>query len=255
MRGVELTEAQRREVEEALRRGDLAPRVRERLEMVKAVGLGDDLGRIARWSGRRARTIRRWVRAYARRGAAGLGDAARSGRPAQVDAAYLAALERAAEAPPRELGLPFDAWTSGRLSAYLAEATGVRVTASWVRHLLARRRFACGRPKHTLKHLQHPAAVAASRAELAAVGEKGAGGAGALRAALPGRDASRDQPLPVPGLASQGEAADAPRSRQQSARHGVWQRRSTWTQPDRARAGRPGQRGVPALSGPAADPA
>jgi transposase len=172
VRGVELTAAQRCEVEELLRRRDLAPRVRERLEMVKAVGLGDDLGRIRAWSGREARTIRRWVRAYARAGLAGLADGARGGRPARADAAYLAALERAADTPPRDLGLPFDAWTSARLGAYLAETTRVRVTASWLRHLLARRRFACGRPKHTLKHLQDPADVARCAGELAAAENK-----------------------------------------------------------------------------------
>jgi transposase len=167
VRGVELTDAERCEVEEALRRRDLAPRVRERLEMVKAVGLGEDLDRIARWSGREARTIRRWVRAYRRWGVAGRSDAARSGRPTQANAAYLAALERAADTPPRDLGLPFAAWTSARLSAYLAETTRIRITASWMRHLLPRRRFACGRPRHTLKHLQDPAAVARCECELA----------------------------------------------------------------------------------------
>ena len=121
VRGVELTDAQRSEVEELLRRPDLTSRMRERLEMVKAVSLGDELRRITAWSGREAGTIRRWVRAYTKRGLAGLSDAARSGRPAQADAAYQAALERAAETPPRDLGLPFDAWTSARLSAYLAE--------------------------------------------------------------------------------------------------------------------------------------
>ena len=165
--GVELTAAQRCEVEEVLRRHDLTPRVRERLEMVKAVGLGDELSRIKEWSGREARTIRRWVRAYAKRGLGGLTDAARRGRPARVDAVYLVALERAADTAPRELGLPFDAWTSARLSAYLAETTRVRITASWLRHLLARRRFACGRPKHTLTHRQDPADVDRCARELA----------------------------------------------------------------------------------------
>jgi transposase len=172
VRGMELGEERRGEVEEALRRRDLTPRVRERLEMVKAVGLGYDVSRIEEWSGREARTIRRWVRAYLRRGLAGLADAPRSGRPAEADAAYLAALERAADTPPRDLGLPFDAWTSARLSAYLAETTKVRVTPGWLRHLLARRRFACGRPKHTLQHLQDPDDVARCERELAAAEKK-----------------------------------------------------------------------------------
>ena len=43
-------------VEAALWRRDLAPRVRERLEMVKAVALGYSLAEVARWSGRAERT-------------------------------------------------------------------------------------------------------------------------------------------------------------------------------------------------------
>jgi len=167
VRGVELTEAQRSDVEELLQRRDLTRQMRERLEMVKAVGLGYAANQITEWSGRQARTMRRWVRAYKRRGLAGLSDAARSGRPVQADAAYLTALEQAVETSPRALDLPFDVWTSGRLSAYLEETTHVRITPSWLRHLLAQQRFACGRPKHTLKHLQDPTDVERCQRELA----------------------------------------------------------------------------------------
>ena len=114
---VMLTDEQRAEVEQLLRRRNLTPRVRERLEMVKAVGLGYGREAIEGGSGRSARTIRRGVRAFARRGIAGLADAPRAGRPAFADPASLEALERAVDTPPRELGRPFDAWTPARLSA------------------------------------------------------------------------------------------------------------------------------------------
>ena len=83
------------------------------------------------------------------------------------------------ETPPRELELPFDIWTSDRLSAYLTETTGVRV-------LLRRPAFVIGRPKHTLKHLQDAAAIAAFETDLAAAGEKGGRRPRLLRAASPG---------------------------------------------------------------------
>ena len=180
----EISDEQRGTVEGMLRRRDLAPRVRERLEMVKAAGLGGDLKEIARWSGRSPRTIRFWLDRFVTAGVIGLADAPRAGRPARADAAYLAALEQAVETPPRELGLLFDVWTSPRLSAYLTETTGVRIAPGWLRALLSRRDFACGRPKHTLKHLQDAAEVAACQAELAAVGGKGGRRAGSVRAAL-----------------------------------------------------------------------
>jgi transposase len=173
---IEIPAAARAAVEAQLRRRDLAPRVRERLEMVKAAALGQELEQIATWSGRSAGTVRRWLGRFRRGGSAALADAPRPGRPPKADAAYLAALETAVETPPPRLGLPFDVWTSARLSAYLAETTGVRLAPGWVRALLARRRFVSGRPKHTLTHLQDREEVALCEAELAVVGGKGGGG-------------------------------------------------------------------------------
>jgi transposase len=170
----------------ALRRRDLAPRVRERLEMVKGVALGHSPAEVARWSGRTERTVERWLRVFVARGIGALADAPRRGRPARADAAYLAALAQALETPPPALGLLFDAWTSDRLSAYLAETTGVRIAPGWVRALLARQRYRTGRPKHTLGHLQDAAARTACEQELQAVGEKGGGGRDRVRVPLPG---------------------------------------------------------------------
>lgn len=171
-------------VEALLRQRGLPSRQRERLEMVKAAWLGADIAAIAQWSGRTPRTVRRWLTAFREGGVGALADAPIPGRPAKADAAYLATLEQAVDTPPRSLGLPFDVWSSRRLSAYLAATTGVRIAPGWLRVLLHRQRFACGRPKHTLVHLQDPAEVAACEERLQAVGEKGAGAAGAVRAAL-----------------------------------------------------------------------
>ncbi len=170
---LEVTAAQRTAVEAALRRRDLAPRVRERLEMVKAAALGQDLDAIARWTGRTPETVRRWLAAFQADEIAALADAPRQGRPPKADAAYLAALEAAVATPPRTLGLPFDVWTSGRLSAYLADRTSVQISPSWLRTLLKRQDYVQSRPKHTLKHLQDPVATAACAELLAAVEKKG----------------------------------------------------------------------------------
>jgi transposase len=148
--------------------------------MVKASWLGEEVATIARWSGRTPRTVRRWLRAFREGGVPALAGAPIPGRPPKADATYLAALETAVETHPRTLGLPFDVWTSARLSAYLATTTGVRIAPSWLRVLLHRQRFACGRPKHTLEHLQDPEEVAACEQALQRAGEKGPADAGAL---------------------------------------------------------------------------
>ncbi len=91
-----------------------------------------------------------------------------------------AALEAAVATPPRTLGLPFDVWTSSRLSVYLAQQTGTRIAPGWLRVLLHQQRFACGRPKHTLDQLQDPADVERFIAEVTAAGEKSRRRSGAL---------------------------------------------------------------------------
>ena len=183
---IQVTEEQRRAVEMLLRRQALAPRQRERLEMVKAVGLGQDLAAIAQWSGRTPRTVRHWLQRFAAGGPAALLDAPRSGRPVQADAGYLQALDAALAPTPAALGLPYAVWTSARLTAYLAERTGVRIAPSWLRTLLKQRDSVHGRPKHTRKHLQDPIATAACADQLAAVEKKGGSGAGAVRTPLRG---------------------------------------------------------------------
>jgi hypothetical protein len=129
-------------------------------------------GEDRQWSGRTARTVDRWLRHYLAGGAA-----------AVADAAYRAALVTAVETPPRDLGLGFDVWTSPRLATYLAEQTGVRLSAGWIRALLNGQEFVSGRPKHTLKHLQDPEEVAACQEQLAAAEKKGGRRARAVRTA------------------------------------------------------------------------
>ena len=176
--------AQRAAVEAMLSTRDLAPRLRERLEMVKGAAAGWDVAVIAAWSGRTPRTVRRWLAAFRVGGIAALADAPHRGRPRRADATYLAALEAAVETDPRVLGQGFDVWTSARLSAYLAGTTGTRIAPGWLRVLLHRQRFANGRPKRSVAHLQDPVEVAACKERLRVVGEKGEGPPGDLRSAF-----------------------------------------------------------------------
>lgn len=169
-------------IEARLRACDVTPRERERLEMVKGAALDWDVAAIATWSGRTEATVRRWLRAFREGGVAALADAPRAGRPRQADADYLSAMETAVATVPRDLGQPFDVWTSARLSAYLAETTGTRIAPGWMRVLLHRQRFTYGRPKHSVAHLQDPAEVAACEARLREVGGKGGGTPRTLRA-------------------------------------------------------------------------
>jgi transposase len=177
---VVVTAEERAVVEARLARRDLPRRVRERLEMVKARAVGQGIPAISDWSGRSPRTVRYWLDRYRAEGIEGLADQPRAGRPPRADAAYRHALEEAVMRFPPELGLGFDVWTSARLSAYLAETTGVEIAPSWLRTLLAQQDFVCGRPKHTLRHLRDAEEVAVCEKELQAAGENRGPGPAAL---------------------------------------------------------------------------
>jgi Helix-turn-helix domain len=81
---VHITLDPRAEVERQLRRTDLTRRMRERLEMVNAAALGEDVGRIARWRGRAGARVEHWLARFATAGVAALADAPRAGRPVQA---------------------------------------------------------------------------------------------------------------------------------------------------------------------------
>ena len=130
---IELDDTARTTIQRMVQQRELTPRVRERLEMVKAADLGHDLATIAAWSGRSEVTVRHWLARCMATGAAGMADAPRPGRPVKANDAYLAALDQAVETTPSSLGLPFDVWTSARLSAYLTETTEVVVSPGWLR--------------------------------------------------------------------------------------------------------------------------
>jgi E3 ubiquitin-protein ligase DOA10 len=85
--GITVTREQREDVEGQLRRTDLRRRLRERLEMVKAAALGDDVERSARWSGRSVARVEQWLARCVAGGVAALADAPRSGRRVHADAA------------------------------------------------------------------------------------------------------------------------------------------------------------------------
>ena len=73
-------------------------------------------------------TVRRWLVRYQAEGLEGLMDAPRCGAPAKATRAYRERLLAVVRRRPRALGLPFSLWNGDRLSDYLAEKTGIRMS-------------------------------------------------------------------------------------------------------------------------------
>ncbi len=92
-------------------------------------------------------TRRRWQQ----RGMASLRDRPRPGRPVSITPAYRRELHKALRAGPLAYGYLFSVWSVPRLNAHLHSTTGIRLSETWLRHLLHAEGFVYRRPKHTLK--------------------------------------------------------------------------------------------------------
>lgn len=95
-------------------------------------------------------TVRRWLHRYAAEGIQSLEDAPRSGAPPKVTSEYREKLLSVARQRPRALDLPFSLWTGWRLADYLADLTGIRLSAVSVYRLLHQSGIHFNRPQHTI---------------------------------------------------------------------------------------------------------
>ena len=158
---VHLTEAQRAELRARTRAPGVAPRARDRLEMVRLADAGWSVPRIARHLGCHEQTVRRHVAAFLAGGFDALPDRPRPGRPPSVTAAHLDALEGLLDAGGRT-------WTMPQLVEWLAREHGVRVHPDHLRRLLHARGFTWQRTVASVAHKRRdPNAYDAKVAELA----------------------------------------------------------------------------------------
>ena len=78
----------------------------------------------------------------------GIYDAPQSGAPATVTPAYRERLQVVVRQRPRSLGQSYSLWTLQRLVDFMAEETGIRVSDSTVRRILADYDIVMSRPQH-----------------------------------------------------------------------------------------------------------
>ncbi len=95
-------------------------------------------------------TVRRWLVRYQAEGLNGLADAPRPGAVPRATRSYRDQLLAVVRRRPRALDLPFSLWTGDRLSDYLAERTGVRMSRASVYRLLRAGGVHLNRPQHTI---------------------------------------------------------------------------------------------------------
>ena len=144
---------------EQLHRGTNDADERSRCDMILWSSAGLTPPQIAERVRFHRRTVTRYIQRYEAEGLPGLYTKPRPGRPRRVTAEYEAKLLRAVEREPRALGLPFSNWTTANLAQYLAQETGITITARHVENYLKAHGWRLRRPVRTVKHKQDPERV------------------------------------------------------------------------------------------------
>ena len=137
---------------------------RERLEMVR-LAARHSVPWIAAQVGRHEQTVRRVVTRFLAQGFAGLADRRRTGRPATLTAAHLAAVEAHLDAAAAR----GETWTSPRLATWLAETHGVRVNHEYLGARLRARKYRWKRTKRSVRHKADSDLQAQAKAALEAL--------------------------------------------------------------------------------------
>jgi transposase len=124
-------------------------RVHERAQMVLlSVEQGLTAAQIAVIVRSSEQTVRTWLKRFQVEGAAGLADKPRPGAPPKTTPAYRQRLVEVVRQRPRSLGQPYSLWTLQRLADYMADESGIRVTAVTVRQILGEHEIVLSRPQH-----------------------------------------------------------------------------------------------------------
>ena len=145
MSRIELTAAQRAELRTRTHEADVAPRTRDRLEMVRLSDAGWTIPRIAEHLGAHEQTVRKYVKAFLAAGFAALPDRPRPGRPPRVTEDHLRAVEALLDAGGRT-------WTTRQVVDWLDREHGVRVHPDHLSRLLHARRFGWQRTVTSVAH-------------------------------------------------------------------------------------------------------
>jgi transposase len=96
----------------------------------------------------RPKTVRKWLRRFARSGAAALLDLPRSGRPPAAPAVAAQAVWTQLHQPPSVFGYVAAIWSVATLCQHLAARCSLRLSRWKVRRLMRVRRYRFTRPKH-----------------------------------------------------------------------------------------------------------
>jgi putative transposase len=145
---VSLSLEQRAELNRRARQPSVAPRLRDRLEMVRLSDLGLTIPQIAAHLDLHQHTVRKYLKAFLADGFAALPDRPIPGRPSTLTPQHLAALGELLD-HAATIG---QTWTIPHLCTWLEHEHGVRISARQMHRRLRHQRFRWKRTKPDLGH-------------------------------------------------------------------------------------------------------
>lgn len=173
---VRLTEEQRLELKRRTRKAGLAPRTRDRLEMVRLSDAGFSIPKIAEHLGAHEDTVRDWIKKFLSAETPSDGHTGSGGFEALPDKPHpgqrSVMTEEMLVGVKEHIRTSGRTWTTRQIADWIEAEYGVRLSLGWLRELLKRVDLAYKRTSRSLRHKQKPDEVAEKKAELTAL-EKG----------------------------------------------------------------------------------
>lgn len=165
---VHLLPEQRRELNRLARDREVAPRTRDRLEMVRLADLGYSIPKIAVHLQISEVRVRHWLKRFLTGGFDALPDAPHPGPATALTPEVL-------EAVRQQIRTSGQTWTAAQVADWVAERFGVRRTPDHLGRMLKRGNLSYKRTHRSLRHKRNPQRVAAAQAELRELEKRGIG--------------------------------------------------------------------------------
>jgi transposase len=170
---IHLSEEQRQELHQRAHTPGVAPRTRDRLEMVRLSDAGFSIPRIAGHLRISEVCVRSWIKRFLTGGFDALPDQPHLGQQSALTSEILQAIAQ-------QLAMEQQTWTAGQIADWVAERYGIQRSTKQMSRMLTRAKLSYKRTHRSLKHKQNPEEVAQKKRELSILEKGGRGSAGSV---------------------------------------------------------------------------
>ncbi|MGD1919649.1 MAG: IS630 family transposase [Pleurocapsa sp.] len=150
-----LSQEQQKKLQKELKKQEHAE-VRERILILLLLNDGKTQREIANFLGCSLRKIAYWCVHDDPENLESLKDKRMSGNHHKATEEYIDLLLKIVDQDPEELGYEFGRWTAKRLATYLNEKTGIKLSSSQIRRILAKKKYVYLWAKYSLEDKQDP---------------------------------------------------------------------------------------------------